>query len=146
MKKCFECEAIKDLQEHHVIPRSRGGTKTVTLCHSCHLRAHGRDSKGLSHSRLTKEGIERARKRGAKIGNPNLNAARQKGTQQRRKQGKATAMKYGPKIEILKNEGYSFRKIARKFNELDIQTPTGVGKWYARGIILVYKRYLKEAK
>ena len=29
MKKCFECEATEDLQEHHVVPKSRGGTKTV---------------------------------------------------------------------------------------------------------------------
>ena len=143
MKKCFECEATEDLQEHHVVPRSRGGTKTVTLCNSCHQKAHGRDSKGLNHSRLTKEGIERARKRGVKLGGPNLNAARQKGIQKRRKQGKATAMKHGPKIEILKNEGYSFTQIAKDFNEFKIPTPNK-GKWHPQSVINVYKRYLKE--
>ena len=62
--KCFECEIIEDLQQHHVVPKSRGGTKTVTLCHSCHMKAHGRDSKGLNHSRLAREGQQRKKETG----------------------------------------------------------------------------------
>ena len=145
MKKCFECEAIEDLQEHHVVPRSRGGTKTVTLCNSCHQRAHGRSGKGLNHSRLTKEGIARARTAGKKLGNPNWQKPHSlpKAWKARRKQGKITAMKYGPKIETLKKADYSFRQIARDFNEFKILTPNK-GKWYAQSVINVYKKYLKE--
>ena len=62
MKECFECKSKKDLQEHHVVPRLRGGTMTVTLCYSCHKRAHGRDSKGLNHAKLTKEGLAKCDK------------------------------------------------------------------------------------
>ena len=80
MKKCFECETTEDLQEHHVVPKSRGGTKTVTLCYECHMKAHGRDSKGMYHSRLVKEALARAKVKGVKLGNrTNLSEAQKKG-------------------------------------------------------------------
>ena len=71
MKKCFECESTEDLQEHHIVPKSRGGAKTVTLCYSCHLDAHGRDSKGMNHSQLTKKALQIAKARGVKLGSAN---------------------------------------------------------------------------
>ena len=71
MNKCFECEATEDLQEHHPVPRSRGGTKTVTLCYECHMKAHGRDSKGMNHGRLTEEGLQQAKRNGVKLGSHN---------------------------------------------------------------------------
>lgn len=37
---CFECGAPAT-EEHHVVPRSRGGTRTVPLCDACHGKAHG---------------------------------------------------------------------------------------------------------
>lgn len=50
---CFECGAPATC-EHHVIPRSLGGTKTVPLCGSCHSRAHGLPGETWgSHSALT---------------------------------------------------------------------------------------------
>ena len=36
---CFECSGKAD-HEHHVIPRCRGGTRTVPLCIRCHGLAH----------------------------------------------------------------------------------------------------------
>lgn len=39
-KSCFEC-GKKASYNHHVIPKSLGGTKTVPLCSSCHPKAHG---------------------------------------------------------------------------------------------------------
>ena len=36
---CFECSGKAD-HEHHVIPRCRGGTRTVPLCVRCHGLAH----------------------------------------------------------------------------------------------------------
>jgi len=68
MKKCFECETTEDLQEHHVVPKSRGGTKTVILCYECHMRAHGRDNKGLDHIKLTIEGLQKAKNEGVVLG------------------------------------------------------------------------------
>lgn len=72
MKECFECSSTEDLQEHHVIPKSRGGTKTITLCSTCHRRAHGSDNKeGINFSSLTKTALQVAKKRGVKLGSNN---------------------------------------------------------------------------
>lgn len=37
---CFECGGVAHHQ-HHVVPRSQGGTKTIPLCVTCHGLAHG---------------------------------------------------------------------------------------------------------
>ena len=68
--KCFECEAAEDLHQHHVVPRSRGGTKTVTLCHSCHMKAHGRDGNASNSKKLIIDGLRRKRLEGQIQGSP----------------------------------------------------------------------------
>ena len=40
MKSCFECGSTDRLHEHHVVPESRGGTRTVTVCQRCHNLCH----------------------------------------------------------------------------------------------------------
>ena len=61
---CFECEATA-YHLHHVIPRSRGGTKTVALCVVCHGLAHGIV---MSHPFLTKDALVKKRTRGERVG------------------------------------------------------------------------------
>lgn len=39
---CFEC-GKSSIHDHHVIPRLRGGKRTVPLCRTCHNNAHDRD-------------------------------------------------------------------------------------------------------
>lgn len=57
--KCWECELETDeIHHHHVIPRSRGGKKTVPLCLNCHGKAHHR-KKSMASGSLIKEGLER---------------------------------------------------------------------------------------
>jgi hypothetical protein len=58
---CFECGDVA-LHEHHVVPRSRGGTKTVPLCEACHGLAHHCNG-NMSTKALTKEALERRRER-----------------------------------------------------------------------------------
>ena len=38
---CFECGRPADM-DHHVVPRLRGGQRTVPLCLACHGKAHDR--------------------------------------------------------------------------------------------------------
>jgi len=65
---CWECEKeAEHLHNHHVVPRSRGGIKTVALCQSCHAKAHHR-SKSMSTSQLTKEGLARKKAQGYILG------------------------------------------------------------------------------
>jgi hypothetical protein len=65
--RCFECNGAAH-HAHHVIPFSQGGTRTVPLCESCHSKVHGLDMS--DHSRLTKEGLKRARAAGKRVGRP----------------------------------------------------------------------------
>lgn len=65
-KICFECGAPKE-EMHHVVPKSKGGKKTLPLCIDCHGKAHD-----TSHRRLmidaSKEGIRKYVENGGKLG------------------------------------------------------------------------------
>ena len=63
---CFEC-GLEAEHEHHVVPRSKGGTKTVPLCTSCHGKVHG--CKLLNNSKLIKDALQAAKRRGVHLGN-----------------------------------------------------------------------------
>lgn len=56
---CFECAAEGPLHDHHVVPRSRGGTKTVALCEACHGLVHGRSK--MTSGVLVSEAMRRKR-------------------------------------------------------------------------------------
>lgn len=62
MKKCFECGEIAT-EDHHVIPRVMGGTKTIPLCTQCHMKVHGLDGtkRADNHRENTKRGIDKIR-------------------------------------------------------------------------------------
>lgn len=38
---CFECGSIESIHQHHVVPKCKGGTKTIPLCELCHAKVHG---------------------------------------------------------------------------------------------------------
>ena len=68
MRPCFECEAPTD-HDHHVVPRSLGGTKTVPLCHACHAKAHGlKGTTWASHGGLTAAAMARMKAAGLYTG------------------------------------------------------------------------------
>lgn len=62
--ECFECAGPAD-QAHHVVPRSKGGTKTVWLCVKCHGKVHGRK---MAHNELTKHAMKEKKMRGERVG------------------------------------------------------------------------------
>lgn len=61
---CFECGAPA-CHQHHVVPRSRGGTRTVPLCEECHGKAHHHD---LKISDLTRTALAAKKARGEHVG------------------------------------------------------------------------------
>ena len=65
---CLECGAPATFQ-HHVIPRSLGGTATVPLCGTCHPLAHNQ-SANWKVSELTREALRRKKARGERLGGP----------------------------------------------------------------------------
>lgn len=72
MPKCINCGAEAS-HWHHVVPKSLGGregTNKVPLCDRCHGLIHSvsYSSGQMSHSQLTKIGMEKAKKEGKQIG------------------------------------------------------------------------------
>lgn len=65
-KVCFECNSEEDIHEHHVVPESKGGTKTIPLCGKCHGFVHNKVFLDVSY--LTREGLRKAKERGVKLG------------------------------------------------------------------------------
>ena len=65
MEPCFEC-GKPARHDHHVVPKSVGGTKTVPLCLECHGKIHDRDMVRMAY--LQRLGMEAARKMGKKWG------------------------------------------------------------------------------
>ena len=53
---CFGC-GEPAVENHHVIPESLGGTKTVPLCLQCHSLIHGKDL--VTMRALSREAIKR---------------------------------------------------------------------------------------
>lgn len=65
MGQCFECGSPSD-HNHHVVPKSKGGTRTVPLCERCHGLVHGVDF--TSHRELTRAALAAKRARGERLG------------------------------------------------------------------------------
>lgn len=70
---CVACVSTKDLQSHHLIPRSHGGssdaTNLITLCGACHGAIHGIGRVGgVGHAGLVSRGKRLAEKAGARHG------------------------------------------------------------------------------
>lgn len=70
--ECINCGSTDELQLHHIVPLSQGGTNRlsniVVICSKCHGKIHGIGYK--NHSANTKKGIEKARLNGKQIGQP----------------------------------------------------------------------------
>jgi hypothetical protein len=60
--KCFECEKQAH-HNHHVVPRSRGGKRTIPLCRKCHGLIHTMDI-----SEMAKLAWEKRKKSGKRYG------------------------------------------------------------------------------
>ena len=65
--ECWECGSVGHVHNHHVVPRSRGGTRTVPLCEACHGHAHHRDG-AMKTSRMCRTALAAKRARGERTG------------------------------------------------------------------------------
>jgi hypothetical protein len=55
---CFECSAPAE-EDHHVIPQSMGGKKTIPLCSTCHSLVHGLGERRDQHKELTTRALNK---------------------------------------------------------------------------------------
>lgn len=97
--ECFECGSVENLHNHHVVPRSLGGIKTVPLCNYCHGKIHGIDFS--NHGILIKKALDKKKKNGEKLGRPLGKAEREE-----------ILAKY-PDIQLMLLDKMSIRKIAK---------------------------------
>jgi DNA invertase Pin-like site-specific DNA recombinase len=51
---------------HHVVPKSKGGTRTISLCAKCHAKVHGKHL--LKTSALTRMAIGKKKQAGERVG------------------------------------------------------------------------------
>ncbi len=65
MASCWECGMHGIMHKHHVVPRSRGGTRTLPLCEACHGKVHG---KNMLIGALVKRSMTYKRARGERVG------------------------------------------------------------------------------
>lgn len=68
---CVACGSASDLQHHHLVPKSRGGsdheTNLITLCTRCHGKLHDFEI-AVDHAKLVSGAIEKARTSGKRLG------------------------------------------------------------------------------
>lgn len=139
MDLCFECGSHENIVYHHVVPKSKGGKKTLPLCQFHHDIVHGVKPRNISLSNLIKEALKRAKDSGIKLGNPNVLIARkaaQEAIQERKIKFYINAQK--AILEIQKNGIFCLSQIAEYLNEINYPTPRK-GKWTATTVRRIMK-------
>ena len=121
---CFECGSTEEIQMHHIVPKSRGGEKVISICYSCHQKAHHKKAKSVNHRQLVSERIAKARAKGVKW-NAFSKSARKKGRSAWAEKSKAKRAELGPMLHALKEQGFTYKEIADKMNSLGTTTPRG---------------------
>ena len=115
---CWECEAkVEHIEHHHPVPRSRGGKKTIPLCHVCHSKAHHR-KKNMNIGKLIAGGIKQKK---ASMGedwtwgfsnpkHPGHQEARAKGIEIRQSKAYDNASKIVSAVKELEAQGIKSRQ------------------------------------
>lgn len=126
-KKCFECSGDADC-EHHVVPMSRGGTRTVFLCGNCHGKAHHRES-NMDTSQLTRDALQHKRRMGTRAGQLpyGFDLAADGDTLIPNSREQAAVELMG----LLREDGLSYHKIAAILQRKHVATKEPGAKWAA---------------
>jgi hypothetical protein len=106
---------------HHVVPRSKGGTKTIPLCESCHGIVHNKRFLSISH--LTSKAMQKMKSEGLYTGGSApygfLNGG---GGQLIEHQSEQAVLST---IKDYRNKGLSLRQIANVLAEQGIRSRKG---------------------
>ena len=90
-------------------------------------------------SERTRLALSAAKARGIKLGNPNLNAARDIAASARRKRADAFAQDMSEQISTLQRQGKNLRQIAKELNSKGCKTASG-GLWWPTTVSNIIKR------
>lgn len=121
---CFECGG-KSEALHHVVPESRGGTRTVSLCGRCHGLAH-HENRNMATSVLTKQALQKKKALGYRTGTVPFGFELSDGNALVANPGEQKVLGL---IFAMRDRGASMRKIADFLTEWGIPTKRGGGRW-----------------
>ena len=113
---CFECDINTAHHNHHVIPRSLGGTKTIPLCTECHGKVHGLNFK--DHGILTKAGLKKKKENREFYGKVPYGFYNINGVLHEHKEEQENIKL----MRSLRDLKFSFRKISNALEERSIRT------------------------
>lgn len=132
--QCFECGQDAE-HEHHVVPKSLGGTKTVWLCTKCHGVIH--DLKFCGRN-LTKLALQRKKANGELVGRvPYGYDLADDGKTLMLNEKEQDVIKY---MHDLRSFGMSFRAIASHLNKKLFCTKRNQGQWAYSTVKQILKR------
>lgn len=142
---CAVCGSTDDIKQHHFTPRSHGGsddeTNLLTLCQKHHCEIHGMSYRDkVNHRKLTMEGLQKARERGVKLGNPNLVEY----NKNRKRTAKILHYRYEDEVLDLKSKGFTHREICQEFEIREYKTNNGSEKWHPAQISRILSRIKTE--
>ncbi len=150
---CFECDHPAE-GWHHPVPRSRGGKLAIPLCAACHAKAH-HVGHNMAHRTLTKQGLQRAKARGVKLGSArpgawegreHLRGFKQATERSAIVRRRDSEKKYASLIVMLKEkraEGLTLDQIAVWLNGKGHSTPTG-RPWNKALVCQLFQRHAPE--
>jgi hypothetical protein len=137
---CFECDAIAD-HWHHVVPKSKGGVRTIPLCQQCHAKVHSPHL--LTTCRLTKDALRQKKLRGERIGQvPFGYDLASDGVQLICNEFEMLVIR---DIHEMRNRRIGYNKIATRLNQKGIRTKKG-GKWMASQVWCIVQRTMAEVQ
>tara|TARA_Y100000034_G_C6898665_1_gene414936 strand:+ start:1537 stop:2199 length:663 start_codon:yes stop_codon:yes gene_type:complete len=93
-------------------------------------------------SKRIKIGLAAAKERGVQLGNPDMDAMREKSAEACRAKGNLTVERYGKLINIYRNMNLSYRQIAEIMNTSGVKTPRGKA-WSHPRVFTIYKKWLE---
>lgn len=133
--RCWECGALPPLHDHHVVPRSKGGTRTVPLCEACHGKAHHRGG-AMATTELTRAALAVKAGRGERVGELPLGSM--VAEDGRTLIVDADEARTIDLIRALRADGLSIRAIAARLNADGV--PARGGRWHPTTVARVLAR------
>lgn len=135
---CWECQSGGDLHNHHVVPKSKGGKRTIPLCESCHSKVHGHD---LRISGLIRDAMAERAAKGLRVSGKAPYGYRH--TEDDRREPVASEQALIKRALILHTAGYSQREIARVLREQGYLNRNGQPMSY-QTVGRILRRWRKE--
>ena len=124
MRHCFECNNTDNIVDHHVVPHSLGGTKTVPLCQPCHDKVHQLKPRNISLSTLIKNGMQKYKQQTphVKFGNKNIREIRKLGEVKNKEKAENHKSIVRPIAHYYHNNNHTLKRIAEIFNNQNLKT------------------------